>query len=198
MIISRLNCSPEHGIVYFFPEATIPCCPYTSSFCPFICLWIFFCFHVLAIVIGEAHFLISQFCQISFQFTEVTSILIVFPLLHICTNIFFCRSFHFCFGRCSWSCITIILIPISQLLPRSVICGRNSNCRFMFSFPLYLGTWKNALCSLNFYPLWVKRLKRTVNIISSNFGQIYVWFRASSGRQQPLHVDALLLRKTLY
>ena len=43
MIISRLNCSPEHGIVYFFSEATIPFCPYTISFCPFICLWIFSC-----------------------------------------------------------------------------------------------------------------------------------------------------------
>ena len=31
MFISRLNCCPENGIVHFFPESTIPFCPYITS-----------------------------------------------------------------------------------------------------------------------------------------------------------------------
>ena len=50
MSISRLNCSPENGMFILFPRLLFHLVRIPLRLCPFICLWTFFFFHVLAIV----------------------------------------------------------------------------------------------------------------------------------------------------
>lgn len=122
----------------------------------------------------------------------------IFPFASHLYQHFFGGNFSFYFGLCSWNGVTVISTPIFLLLLLLVICGRNPCCPFTLSFPLFLGRWKMAQHTPNFYPLWVMWFKRAVDNISAIFGKMYVCFSTASRRQELFHVEALLPRMTSY